>query len=52
MERQPINAARVSARSLVQTGSLADLVVIGRLYTDTFESFLLPSYGFKLQIFV
>jgi hypothetical protein len=25
MERQPINAARVSARSLVQTGSLVDL---------------------------
>ena len=52
MEWQPINAASVSARSLVQTGSLVDLVVIGRLHTDTFQNILLPSYGFKLQIYV
>ena len=49
MERQPINAARVSARSLVQTGSLVDLVIIGRLHTDTFENIVLQSYGFRLQ---
>jgi hypothetical protein len=52
MERQPINAARVSARSLVQTGSLVDLVIIGWLHTDTFEKIVLLSYGFKLQIYV
>ena len=45
MKRQPINAARLSPRSRVQTCSLVDLLMVVRLSNYTIENIVFPSYN-------